>query len=78
MPHKDEMQPEQLALIEEINQLEMKAFLLVSKLKNMTGPDQRDVALGNTHAEDAFMRLRRSVARGQKDPGYYLLKEGKR
>lgn len=65
------LQPAQVALIEEINALEMKTFQLVAKLKNMTGPDQRDVALGYTHSEDAFMRLRRSVANGQKDPGFY-------
>lgn len=67
----DNLQPEQQALIEQANQLERDYNMFVGKLKSMTGPDGRNLSLAITHGEDAFMRLRRSIAQGKQDPGYY-------
>lgn len=67
----DNLQLDQRRLIEQANQLEYEFNSFVSKLKRMTGPDGRNLSLAITHGEDSFMRLRRSIALGQQDPGFY-------
>lgn len=64
------LQPQQEQLMEEVNQLEMVSMNMVRKLKRMSGPDGRNLALSQTHLEDAFMRMRRSITDGQQDPGF--------
>lgn len=71
----EELEEGQRQLIAEADVLEAKVKAFAAKLKNMTGPDQRNVALGLTHSEDAFMRFRRSIATGQQNPGHYHAKE---
>lgn len=75
MNEYDELEEGQRKLIAEADALEAQVKSFAAKLKNMTGPDQRNVALGLTHSEDAFMRFRRSIALGQQNPGHYQTKE---
>lgn len=71
MKEYEELEEGQRQLIAEADVLEAKVKAFGAKLRNMTGPDGRDVSLGITHSEDAFMRFRRSIALGQQNPGHY-------
>lgn len=68
IPHES-LEPEQRTLLVEIEVLERTYDAMTTRLKGMTGPDGRELSLSITHAEDAFMRLRRSVVHGTQNPG---------
>lgn len=67
----EELEEAQRQLIAEADVLEAQVKAFGAKLRNMTGPDGRELSLAITHNEDAFMRFRRSIAHGQQNPGHY-------
>lgn len=56
-------------LIAEANALEERVVQFAEHLRETVGLDQRrEIALGLTHTEDAFMRLRRAIAKDSPAP----------
>lgn len=56
----------EIDLMNEAKALERKFNSLIDKLRSTAGLDQRNVALAQTHGEDAFMRAVRAVAQPER------------
>jgi hypothetical protein len=52
----------EIAAMNDIKALEKKFNGMIDRLQDMVGIDRRNVALAQTHGEDAFMRAVRAVA----------------
>lgn len=50
----------------EVKALEAKFNAMIDRLREIPEADQRNVALAQTHGEDAFMRAVRAIARPQR------------
>lgn len=58
-----DLSKDEIDAMNEIKALEGQFNAMIDRLRDMPEADQRNVALAQTHGEDAFMRAVRAIAR---------------